>query len=794
MCIRRKQTGSAAYDTNQKQNGGLSMKNKVLRMVSMLLALVLLIGMLPSNIQSASAKPKGDGNYIVITKDNGKKKKLKEQKKDKIKKHGRYSNMDENNVLYMDLTKEEAKQLKKDKDILMVEEDFDISLSFALPEDDEMDGYDMSNEPITSEVEKVQTPEEETQWNISAVGVDPQEEAERVIVEENKVKIGILDSGVLTTDEIGMADHLNFIEADDDIIVTYQDYTGHGTGVAGIIGAKLDGKGIVGINPNAELYSLRVFGEENKAPVSRIIEGIMWAIDHDIDVLNMSFSTNVDSKALHYAIQQAYAAGIVMVAAAGNEGGTIQYPAAYEEVISVGSVNQKQTLSDFSATGDNLDVVAPGEDILSTSYLWGYMAADGTSLSAAHVTGLASLILQQNPSLTPAQVKEVLCQSAIPLEENCGSGMVNGKNAYALLASGQPIEPGMEPEISLDEDVPEYEETAYVKGEWSGADHIGLVNGTGITPTYLDMNMVNHYVRYADVYFNGSEYDKDGNKKDNFVLYVRTFHARLNYVATSRFLYSVAYYYYKAAQDGVATILKPEDVFKKTYIQNLKGLSTTYLNQIKEAITHIYNQHENILDKGLVKDNMDMASALMGLAIHTSTDAFAHRTMITAYGRLNSKYFDTSSNANCKETTKARCTHHLVRENELVCKHWGCLVNAIKDKWIDAIDIKYFMKDEVEGEPKDYSKNQVYEDNTNWYPDRFTVASQYATQCLLEYISADPISGWQRKTFTPCYKDAYYYTYDLENLKTYYQEAGLDTSFLTDKEWAGISIEQKENN
>ena len=266
------------------------MKNKVLRTVSMLLALVLLIGMLPSNIQSASAKPKGDGNYIVITKDNGKKKKLKEQKKDKIKKHGRYSNMDENNVLYMDLTKEEAKQLKKDKDILMVEEDFDISLSFALPEDDEMDGYDMSNEPITSEVEKVRTPEEEIQWNISAVGVDPQEKAERVIVEENKVKIGILDSGVLTTDEIGMADHLNFIEADDDIIVTYQDYTGHGTGVAGIIGAKLDGKGIVGINPNAELYSLRVFGEENKAPVSRIIEGIMWAIDYDIDVLNMSFS------------------------------------------------------------------------------------------------------------------------------------------------------------------------------------------------------------------------------------------------------------------------------------------------------------------------------------------------------------------------------------------------------------------------------------------------------------------------------------------------------------------------
>ena len=750
------------------------MKNKVLRMVSMLLALVLLIGMLPSNIQSASAKPKGDGNYIVITKDNGKKKKLKEQKKDKIKKHGRYSNMDENNVLYMDLTKEEAKQLKKDKDILMVEEDFDISLSFALPEDDEMDGYDMSNEPITSEVEKVRTPEEEIQWNISAVGVDPQEKAERVIVEENKVKIGILDSGVLTTDEIGMADHLNFIEADDDIIVTYQDYTGHGTGVAGIIGAKLDGKGIVGINPNAELYSLRVFGEENKAPVSRIIEGIMWAIDHDIDVLNMSFSTNVDSKALHYAIQQAYAAGIVMVAAAGNEGGTVQYPAAYEEVISVGSVNQKQTLSDFSATGDNLDVVAPGEDILSTSYLWGYMAADGTSLSAAHVTGLASLILQQNPSLTPAQVKEVIRQSAIPLGENCGSGMVNGKNAYALLASGQPIEPGMEPEISLEEDVPEYEETTYVKGEWSGDGHEALVNGAK-NDSALNISMVNHYVRYADVYFG------NGTGK---VRYVRSLHARFNYVAVSRFLYSVAYYYYDAKSSNA--LLNPDDIFKKAYIVNLKGIEDTHPNGEKEidilknAIRDIYNKNGTSLLGGFAKNNINMASALMGLAIHVSTDAFAHRTMITTTNKLSATDFDTSSNAGCTLTTKAKCTSPYASINEEVCHHWGCLSNAIGNKWVDAIDIKYFMLEK---------NNKKYEDDTKWYPARFDVASQYATNCLLGYMGAIPLSGWQRKTFTPCY-EGITYGYDLENLKSYYVAAGLDTGFLTDYQWSKISIDQ----
>lgn len=303
----------------------------------------------------------------------------------------------------------------------------------------------------------------------------------------------------------------------------------------------------------------------------------------------------------------------------------------------------------------------------------------------------------------------------------------------------------------------------------SGADHIGLVNGATNTSD-LNMDMVNHYVYYADIYF--------GNAAGK-VRYVRSLHARFNYVATSRFLYSVAYYYYGAKSSN--TLLNPDDIFKKAYIVNLKGIEVIHPNKENEIdIRDIYNKNGTSLLGGFAKNNINMASALMGLAIHVSTDAFAHRTMITTTNKLTATDFDTSSNVRCTLTTKEKCISPYASTNAEVCHHWGCLSNAIEGNWIDAIDIKYFMLE------KD---NKKYEDNTNWYPARFDVASQYATNCLLSYMGAIPLSGWQRKTFTPCYEDITY-GYDLENLKSYYVTAGLDTGFLTDYQWSKISIDQ----
>lgn len=131
-----------------------------------------------------------------------------------------------------------------------------------------------------------------------------------------------------------------------DSLGIYNDVTGHGTGVAGVIAADKNDKGIIGIAPDVSVYSIRVLDENNEAPISRIIAGIEWAIENDIDVLNMSFGTENYSAQLYNAIRRAYENGIVLVASAGNTGGLseqVTYPARFPEVIAVGSCDENGT-------------------------------------------------------------------------------------------------------------------------------------------------------------------------------------------------------------------------------------------------------------------------------------------------------------------------------------------------------------------------------------------------------------------------------------------------------------------
>ena len=120
------------------------------------------------------------------------------------------------------------------------------------------------------------------------------------------------------------------------------DMTGHGTAIAGIIHD---------IAPNAQIYSVRIMDAENKATLSRVVEGIYWCIDKDIDIINMSFGTTVESAVLKKAIQDANEAGILMVSSAGNgDTAGVEYPAAYNEVIAVGSVATSRSTTAMWAT------------------------------------------------------------------------------------------------------------------------------------------------------------------------------------------------------------------------------------------------------------------------------------------------------------------------------------------------------------------------------------------------------------------------------------------------------------
>lgn len=179
----------------------------------------------------------------------------------------------------------------------------------------------------------------------------------------------------------------------------YREMDGHGTHVAGTIAAVANRKGIVGVAPEVELYDVLAFGPDGTASIADIVEGINWAVENNMNIINMSFGTSEDNEALRHAVQQAARAGVILVASAGNNGGALEYPAAYKQVVAVGAIDKQNQLASFSSRGRGLNAVAPGVGIKSTWLKGTYRELDGTSMAAAHVTGLYALMLaSQNRS------------------------------------------------------------------------------------------------------------------------------------------------------------------------------------------------------------------------------------------------------------------------------------------------------------------------------------------------------------------------------------------------------------
>ena len=210
------------------------------------------------------------------------------------------------------------------------------------------------------------------------------------------VKIGVLDTGIdykhpeLAPNYMGGID---FINDDDDPM----DDNGHGTHVAGILAAARNGKGVVGVAPDAELYAVKVSDNNGKGSFSGLAEGINWAIENHMDIVTMSITGEGGSMALAKAVSTAYDDGLILVAAVGNgKGEGVLYPAAYKEVIGVGSVNEDNKLSSFSLTGSEVEIVAPGSVIKSTWPGGEYRLSSGTSMATPFVTGAIALLLGSN--------------------------------------------------------------------------------------------------------------------------------------------------------------------------------------------------------------------------------------------------------------------------------------------------------------------------------------------------------------------------------------------------------------
>ncbi len=234
-----------------------------------------------------------------------------------------------------------------------------------------------------------------------------------------KVIIAILDTGI----DLAHADLAGRIIGGASLVrssLSLQDPNGHGTRVASVAAATgNNGIGITSIDWQASIMPVKVLDSEGFGYDSRLIAGLLWAVDHGADVVNMSLGGTYENALLRDAVTYAYDHGVTLVASAGNDYeyyNAVEYPAAYPHVLAVAATNRQDEHAAFSTSGYFVDVAAPGVDIyaatLSSALEDAYANNSGTSQAAPHVAGLAALLRSIVPNATPDQIADLITSTA----------------------------------------------------------------------------------------------------------------------------------------------------------------------------------------------------------------------------------------------------------------------------------------------------------------------------------------------------------------------------------------------
>jgi subtilisin family serine protease len=243
-------------------------------------------------------------------------------------------------------------------------------------------------------------------WGLTAYRIPDHWKATR----GKNIKVAVLDTGI---DEA----HPDLKDAIDDA----RDFTrsrfgpvdrhGHGTHTAGTIAARQNDVGVVGVAPDCRLLIGKVLGDDGSGSSATVAAGIDWACDSGSDLISLSLGSPEPDDTLLAAVERASAKGKFIIAAAGNDGrdNSVGYPARWRDTIAVAAVDRDGRVAQFSSRGPEVDIAAPGEDILSTWLNGGYARLSGTSMATPFVSGVVALALalERQPDKAQTPIRNI---------------------------------------------------------------------------------------------------------------------------------------------------------------------------------------------------------------------------------------------------------------------------------------------------------------------------------------------------------------------------------------------------
>lgn len=549
------------------------MKKKIKKIICCMTVLSLIGGTIP-NIYAKESNM-GKNEYIVMSKGKNTINSIKEKYE-----NGKEEDIDlsnKNKITVCKLSKDEKQTVADKQDVVAVEKNFKIKASET--------NIQIDPDKISDD------------WNYKMINTDETNRKEF----KSKIKVAVIDSGIDECGEINVVKRFNLVPSENDVLPVYDDISGHGTEVASIIANET--------NNNADIYSIKVMDSDNTAPVSRIIEAIYTAIDENVDVINMSFGSLENSKILHKAIKDAYDKGILLIAAAGNRGeidGKVEYPAAYNEVMSVGAIDSNGDITENSSVGEDVDVNAPGELVKTTTNFGLETVSSGTSIAAPHITGMACMLWQMNKEKSADFIRTLIEKSSKTVENeetykvaDLEYALDNYKTYSENYADNKKVIPLNQSDIESDDSMKR------VTALWSKANHEALVsNANGGKLTKKQLNLVKTGIRYNDEYLRRSGVDG---------------HMWHSLSKTGNYI-SAMYLVGKFIQSEKLNLSK---------VTNVPGLTSSEYKQMVVDVNDM--TWSNVLKiKGLdksdypdTKDNRRLV--LFGMSLHIITDTFAHR-------------------------------------------------------------------------------------------------------------------------------------------------------------------------